>query len=93
MKEENYISEIESRLPTSEKTPLDVISLVSRAVRDFPRSAHLWFLHGRAIASAEDPFGCAQRIAMESFKRCVELDSGFTPACERLSQLDGHSRA
>jgi hypothetical protein len=87
MNEENYISEIESNLPTSEKTPLDVISLVSKAVRDFPGSAHLWFLHGEAIASAEDPFGCAQRIAKESFKKCVELDSGFTAAHERLKKL------
>ena len=65
MTEAQYIDQLKSLWPEESRASREVLSLAAEAVRDFPRSATLWFLRGQPITMAPDDY-----IFYEELGRC-----------------------
>jgi hypothetical protein len=70
--EQDHIERIKCLFVDSMSSSPEVLAAVNTAVRAFPHSAPLWFLHGKVtMAGAGKDDG---EIAALSYERCLQLD-------------------
>jgi tetratricopeptide (TPR) repeat protein len=90
--EAEYIDQLKSLWPEGRKASREVLSLAAEAVRDFPRSATLWFLRGRLLSMAPRDYIFTSLDAICSFQQAIELDPAFADAYEELGRCLDASR-
>jgi len=90
--EAQYIDQLKSLWPEESRASREVLSLAAEAVRDFPRSATLWFLRGQPITMAPDDYIFSGLDAICSFQQAIELDPAFTDAYEELGRCYDRGR-
>ncbi len=83
--EGDYIARLKSGWPQGRTASREVLSLAAEAVRDFPRSAMLWFLRGQLLTMAPADYIFSDLDAVCSFQQAIELDPTLADVCQEIA--------
>ena len=90
MTEREYIDRLRTCLPNGRVAGDEVLQLVSEAIKAFPESATLWFMHGQILTCAVEHD--VADTAVRSFEKCIQIRPDFADAYEHLGYHYGGVR-
>ena len=82
MTEEEFVARIKPLVPEGRFASPETLRLVTRAIKAFPASAKIWFLHGRVVMAAAESE--VAQIAGRSFEMALKINPMMGEAHEAL---------